>query len=78
VVPDYPPPLPSPRTQHAIEGEWAGWNFWMTLGRLALGRHQQRCPHALPGFRQLARLLKIGTDFGRLACGLPSAEDGPR
>jgi len=68
---DYPPPLPGPRTCRAVERELAGWNFWMALGRLALARHRLRRPHALPTFTQLASLLKIGTDFGRLACGLP-------
>jgi len=75
---DYPPPLPGLRTQRAVERELAGWDFWMTLGRLALARHRLRRPHALPTFTQLARLLRIAFDFGRLACGLPSAEDGSR
>ncbi len=71
VVPDYPPALPGPRTRQAVERELAGWNFWMGLGRLAVARHQQCRPHVIPSLSQLARLIQISFDFGRLACGLP-------
>jgi hypothetical protein len=64
------PPLPGPRTCQAVERQLAHWNLWMNLGRLALARHQQRRPHFLPSLTQLARLIEIATDFGRLACGL--------
>ena len=63
------PPLPGLRTRQAVERELAGCNCWMALGRLALARHKLRRPHALPTFNQLACLLRIGFDFGRLACG---------
>jgi len=70
MVPDYSPPLPGPRTRRAVERELAGWNFWMAIGRLAMARHHQRYPHALPSLSQLARLLQIAFDFSGLACGL--------
>ena len=76
-MPDYPPPLPGPRTRRAVERELAGWDLWMALGRLALARHQQLRPHALPSFSQLARLLQIGFGFGRLACGLDPRQPAP-
>ena len=44
------PPLPGPRTRRAVERELAGWDFWMTLGRLAIARHKLHRPHALPTF----------------------------
>ena len=47
------------------------------LGRLALARHQQLRPHALPSFSQLARLLQIGFGFGRLACGPDPRQPAP-
>jgi len=66
------PPLPSRRTQRAVERELAGWKFWMETGRLAMDRHQQRRPHALISWTRLARLLQIAMDFKLLACGLPA------
>ena len=68
---DSPPPLPGPRTRQAVERELAGWDLWMNLGRLALARHRQHRPHAIPSLSQLTRLLQVRFDFGRLACGLP-------
>jgi hypothetical protein len=82
VVPDYPPPLPGPRTGRAMERELAGWDFWMAIGRLAMARHRQCRPHAIPSLNQLAGLLQIALDFSRLACGrslgtAPSVSPGP-
>jgi len=68
------PPLPGPRTQRAVERELAGWSFWMAAGRLAMARHKQRRPHALPSLTQLTRLIKIQNDFARLACGLETCQ----
>jgi hypothetical protein len=64
------PPLPSPRTQQAVERQLACWNLWFNLAHEAIRRHQQRRPHALIDFGRLARLLEIGMDFGRLASGV--------
>lgn len=75
-TPDDSPPLPGPRTRQAVGRELAGWNFWMNLGRLAMARHQQSRPHAIPSLSQLSCLLQIAFDFGRLACGL-SLENVP-
>ena len=71
------PPLPGPRTQCAVERELAGWDFWMAAGRLAMARHKQRRPHAVPSLTQLTRLIKIQTDFARLACGLETCQPEP-
>lgn len=68
------PRLPGPRTQRAVERELAGWEFWMAAGRAAMEKHSLRTPHALPSFHQLARLLSIAFDFGRLACGNAAAD----
>lgn len=65
-----PSPLPRcARTRRVIEREYAAWQFWMEAGRLAKERYQQRRPHALPSISQLARLIDMGMNFGRLACG---------
>ena len=71
------PPLPGPRTRLAVERELAGWDFWMAAGRLAMNRHKQRRPHALVSLHQLARLMKLGFDFARLACGLETSQSQP-
>jgi hypothetical protein len=72
---DFPPPLPGPRTRQAVERELAAWDLWMNTGRLALARQRQHRPHALPSLSQLARLLQVGFDFGRLACGEPGNQN---
>lgn len=71
------PPLPSRRTQCAVERELAGWELWMAAAKLAWVRHRQRRPHAVPSLTQIARLIQIAVDFGVLACGLPSADATP-
>lgn len=63
------PPLPSRRTQRAVERELAGWELWMAAGRLALDRHHQRRPHALMSLARMARLLQLAMDFKALAVG---------
>ena len=71
-----PPQAPkSPRTLRAIEREYASWRFWMSAGKLAMERHQQRRPHALPSLTRIARLLKIAFDFAHLACGSPPSKE---
>jgi hypothetical protein len=70
-------PLPGPRTRRAIERELANLALWMAAGSLALARHRQRRPHALPSFTQLSRLLLIGFDFGSIACGLDTCHAAP-
>jgi hypothetical protein len=46
----------------------------MAAGRLAKDRHRQRRPHAIPSLSQLIRLIRIYTDFSRLACGLETRQ----
>jgi hypothetical protein len=66
---DLPEPPKSPRTRRAVEREFASWQFWVAAGRIAMARHQQRRPHALLSLSRIARLLQIGFDFAKLACG---------
>lgn len=70
---DRPPKL-HPRTQRAMEREWANWSFWIAEGDAALQRYRRRRPHALLSFGQVASLLDIGFAFSRLACGLDSTQ----
>jgi hypothetical protein len=71
------PPLPSRRTQRAVERELAAWDLWMTAGQIAWDQQRQRRPHAVPSLTQVARLIQIAIDFGALACGPPSADGTP-
>jgi hypothetical protein len=65
------------RTRRVIEREYINLHFWMESGRLAMERHRQRRPHALPTIPQIARLIDIGVTFGRLACGSFNAKSEP-
>jgi len=70
------PPLPSARTQRAVERELAGWGFWMDAGRAAMTRQHQHRAQALISLNQVARLLRVASDLKILACG-DSAPDYP-
>jgi len=71
-----PPEVPkAPRTLRAIEREYASWRFWMSAGKLAMARHQQRRPHDIPSLTRIARLLEIAFDFAQLACGAPPSKE---
>jgi hypothetical protein len=76
VRPTYPR-LPGPRTQRAVDRELVEWELWVTAGRLALSRHQQRRPHALLSLGQLTRLLWTASRLGRLACGFDTCQAAP-
>jgi len=71
------PPLPSPRIQREVERQLAEREMWLAAGQAALERHQQRQPHALMSWSRMARLLQLGFDFGKLACGLESTNRMP-
>jgi hypothetical protein len=62
--------LPGPRTQRAVERELAERKLWLEAAHQAMARHEQRRPHALMSLGQMARLLEIALEFGRLASGL--------
>lgn len=64
-----PPPLPGSRTQRAVERELASWNFWLAAGSCAMSRYRQRRPHAIPSLSQLARLLRLPSNWA----GWPAA-----
>ena len=49
----------------------------MEMGRLAMERHHQRHPHALPSLSRMARLLEQAFDFKKLALGLDSPNPLP-
>ncbi len=63
------PRLPGKRTQHAVDRELAALKFWLEAGRLARERHQQRRPHALLSFTQIARLLERALELKKLVLG---------
>jgi hypothetical protein len=71
------PPLPSPRLQREVDRQLAEREMWLAAGHAALERHQQRQPHALLSWSRMARLLQLGFDFGKLACGLESPNPVP-
>ncbi len=66
------PPLPPPRTQRAVERALALRKSWLATGYLALERHRRRRPHALVSLSRVTRLLEVGFDLARLACGADS------
>jgi len=66
------PPLPTPAIQRAVERELLQRQQWMALGRQAMETYRQQHPHALPSWSQIARLLRLASEFGRLACGVSS------
>ena len=71
------PPLPSPRIQRAVERHLAERAMWLAAADVALERYQRRQPHALMSLCRMARLLQLGLDFRRLACGLDSPNSLP-
>lgn len=65
------PPL-HPRTVRAVDGKLADYQLWKAAGDLSLVRfreYQQRRPHTLPSFVNLARLLELAFDFYAIATG---------
>jgi hypothetical protein len=82
--PDQNAPAPDPslpqtpkcsRMRHAVERELASLDRWMSAGSLALERYERRRSRALPSVSRIARLIEIGMEFGRLACGEPAIPD---
>lgn len=63
------PPLPSARTCRVVERELAELDAWLAAGRLALNRHHQSRPHAIPGLDQVVRLIRVAMQCQQLACG---------
>lgn len=71
------PPLPSPRTQRAVDRQLAELQLWLAAAHAARERHRQRRPHALPSWTQLARLLERAFDLKKLVLGLDSKNPLP-
>jgi hypothetical protein len=64
------PRLPSAKIQRKVEFKLAEREMCMVAGHEAMERYRQRQPHAVMSWIRMVRLLKIGFDFGNLACGL--------
>jgi hypothetical protein len=64
------PRLPSAKIQRKVEFRLAEREMCMVAGRAAMDRWRQRQPHAVMSWNRMIRLLKIGFDFAKLACGL--------
>jgi hypothetical protein len=71
------PPLPSVKIQREVDVKLAEREMCMVAGHAAMERWRQRQPHAVMSWSRMARLLKIGFDFGNLACGLESPNPLP-
>ena len=68
-----PPLSPWPksrRTQQAMLREMAAYEWWFPIGQAAFQRFQEKQPHVRLSLSTTARLLKVGSDLGRLATGL--------
>ncbi len=64
------PRLPSARIQRKVDLKLAELRMCMEAGHEAMERYRQRQPHAVMSFSRMARLLDIGFEFRKLACGL--------
>jgi hypothetical protein len=71
------PPLPSVKIQREVDLKLAEREMCMVAGHAAMERWRQRQPHAVMSWSRMVRLLKIGFDFGNLACGLDSPNPLP-
>jgi hypothetical protein len=71
------PPLPDPPARMAIQLECAALDFYLVAGRAALDRHQKRHPNDMPSLKLCARLVKMASDLGRMACGLDNRAPEP-
>lgn len=71
------PPLPSVKIQREVDVKLAEREMCMVAGHAAMERYRQRQPHAVMSWSRMVRLLKIGFDFGNLACGLESPNPLP-
>lgn len=72
-VPSCPGVSPWPRsgrTRRAILRELAAYELWFPIGMAMFRRWQERQPHARPGLGLIGRLVRIASDWGRLASGL--------
>lgn len=72
-----PAPVLNLRVQRAIEREWALMQLGLAVGEVALARHHQRRPNAVPSLGQIARLILIGASLGHLSCGLDPCPPSP-
>ena len=60
----------SPRKIQEIESLLAERELWMTVGVVALARHQTLQPHQRVSLSLVARLIDLASKLGRLAVGL--------
>ena len=71
------PLLPPPRIQRAVDSALADLQLWLAAGSVAMERHQQRNPHALPTWTQMARHLDLAFDLKKMVLGLDSPNKLP-
>lgn len=71
------PPLPSPKVQREVDLECARFDLWLASAEMALDASRRHQPHKLPSLGQIARLLSLASDLGRLACGLETRTQLP-
>jgi hypothetical protein len=65
----------SPKVIQEVEEQYDQWCLWLEAGGLAMDSYLCRRPFDLMPLNRLARLINIGSTFGRLACGDPPAPD---
>ena len=68
----------SQRKIQKIESLIAERELWMTVGKVALSRHQNLQPHRRVSLSLVARLIDLASKLGRLASGMelgPSQTD---
>ena len=65
----------SPRMIQEIESLLAERELWMTVGQVALSRHQNLQPHRRVSLSLVARLIDLASKLGRIAVGLELCPD---
>ena len=68
----------SPRKVQQIESLLADRELWMTVGEVALARHEKPQPHRHVSLRLVARIIELASELGRIAVALelrPSQTD---
>ena len=72
-----PPPVLHPEVQREVDRWLTEWDCWMEAGQCAMELYRRRRPHDLMSLSRMARLLEIGFDFKKLACGFDPARPPP-
>ena len=67
----------SARRQRAIERHYEEWQSWLLAGREAIDQYENSRPQAWISLTDIARLLKVASDLGRLSTGLETTDRPP-